>query len=265
MVRWEDRPEMIVSSTPFGARLVTQSDHARLAADILRLFRIPELLEHPRRETLLRAVAEHDNGWWEADAAPSFDAEEAAALDFRSQPAAVRQEIWRRGVERFAGADPYLAALVATHALRLFRRIPHHPMDPTELPDPSWAALRSHLALRREELLAAAGETLATLELDDPWLEVADDLSLAVCTGDPAFVSLPGWRVEVADDPVAAGAANAPGAIELALEPFPLAGATSFELSCRWLAPGNYLSAVELARALASSTWRRVRVRVHPL
>ena len=39
---------MIVTTAPPGSRLVTQSDHARLAADLLRLFRLPELLEHPR-------------------------------------------------------------------------------------------------------------------------------------------------------------------------------------------------------------------------
>ena len=65
---------MIVTTAPPGSRLVTQSDHARLAADLLRLFRLPELLEHPRRELLLRAIAEHDNGWWETDAAPRLDA-----------------------------------------------------------------------------------------------------------------------------------------------------------------------------------------------
>ena len=72
---------MIVTAAPPGSRLVTQADHARLAADLLRLFRLPELLEHPRRELLLRAIAEHDNGWWEADAAPRLLAA-VGRLDF---------------------------------------------------------------------------------------------------------------------------------------------------------------------------------------
>lgn len=250
---------MIVTPTPFGVRLVTQSDHARLAADLLRLLRIPELIEHPRRAVLLRAVSEHDNGWWEADAAPRLDAAGKAALDFRHFPPQLRQEIWRRGVERFAGDSPYLAALLATHALRLLRRIPLLPEDP------SWALFRTALALRRAELLAAAGENLATLALDDPWLELADGLALAACTGEAAFVSLPGWRAEVAEVLGAAGVAGDPRAIELGLQPFPLAGVTSFEVACRWLEPGRFASAVELARALAASTWTRIRVRVRPL
>lgn len=241
---------MIVATTASGIRLVTQSDHARFAADLLQLFRLPELVDHPRRAILLRAVAEHDNGWWEADAAPRRAATGTAVLDFRAFPPQLRQEIWQRGVERFAADCPYLAALIATHSLRLLRPLAE------ELTDPSWAACRKHLAQRREELLAAAGETLATLAADDPWLEVADDLSLAVCTGDSGFVNLPGWRAQVQGER---------DVIELALQPFPLAGITSFELACRWLEPGRPASAVELARALASSTWTRIRIRVRRL
>ena len=81
---------MIVTRTPSGSRLVTQADHARLAGDILRLVRLPELVEHPRRELLLRAVREHDNGWWEADSAPRLAASGSTALDFRDFPGDLR-------------------------------------------------------------------------------------------------------------------------------------------------------------------------------
>ncbi len=252
---------MIVAPTPRRTRLVTQSDHARLAADLLRLMRLPELIAHPRRALLLRAVSEHDNGWWEADAAPRLDAAGGMALDFRHFPPDLRQEIWRRGVERFSGDDPYLAALIATHALRLLPRVAQAPEEP------SWAALRADLEGRRVELLAAAGETLATLALDDLWLEVADGLSLSACTGAAGFVRRPGWQVEVAEDFGAhtAETADEARAVELRLQPFPFAGVTSFALACRWLEPGRFASTAELARALAASAWSRLRIRVRPL
>ncbi|MEZ5314259.1 MAG: DUF3891 family protein [Thermoanaerobaculia bacterium] len=109
---------MIVTPLEDSLRIVTQADHARFAAELLGLFRSDALRLHPRRALLLRAVAEHDNGWWEFDAAPSPGAD-GMPPDFRSVGEADRREIWRRGVARHAASEPAVAALVATHALRL--------------------------------------------------------------------------------------------------------------------------------------------------
>jgi hypothetical protein len=259
---------MLVTPTARGFRIVTQADHARLAADLLRLFRLPELVEHPRRELLLRAVAEHDNGWWEADAAPRLDAAGSAPLDFRAVSAELRQEIWQRGVERFAVDSPYVAALVAGHALRILRP------DPL---DAAWTAFRAGLEERRKELLEEAGETLTTAMRDDFWLELADDLALAAATGEATFVSLPGWRAVAVSSRTSAevagsGAAGAGAAtsadedsVELALAPFPFAGVTTFGLSCRILPPGRFASASGLGLALTGCTFRRLRVRLRAL
>ena len=234
---------------------MTQADHARLAADLLRLFRLPELVEHPRRELLLRAVAEHDNGWWEADAAPRRDATGATALDFRDLAADLRREIWRRGVERYAADSPYLAALLATHCLRLLR---------PWVADPAWESFRAQLLERRQELLAAAGESPAALALDDPWMALADRLSLAVCTGEAAWVDLADWRLEVTDRK--GGTASNPGdeRSRSRCSPFRSPG-PPFDLSCRSLAPGPFHSAAVFAGALAASPWRRLRVRLRAL
>ncbi len=249
---------MIVCSTAQGFRHVTQADHARFAADLLALFRVPELVDHRRRDALLRAVAGHDNGWWEADAAPRLAASGASALDFRAFPADLRQEIWERGVERFAAEEPYVAALLAGHALRLSRHWEK---------DASWASFRAALGARRDELLAAAGEFAAAVAADDRWLALADALSLAVCAGEPAVVDLPGWRLAFRaaeggghGDPAEGGADG----LAVALDPFPFAGATAFELSCRWLPGENLDSAAALGVALATSPWRRLRARFVP-
>jgi len=233
---------MIVRTTPERRQHVTQADHARFAADLLRLFRLPEIAEHPRRERVLRAVAEHDNGWWEADSAPLRDPVGAGALDFRAFSATERQEIWRRGVERFAGEDPYLAALVATHALRLSRRAQEEAL---------WSEFRSALTARRDELLAAAEESPETLAADDPWLALADALSLAVCAGEAERLDIPGWSLVLRES-------------EAALAPFPFAGATVFEFSARVLGPGRFTSDAALGVALATTPWRRMRVRFVP-
>ncbi len=264
---------MIVTPLPGGSRIVTQADHARFAGDLLRLFRLDELVDHPRRELLLRAVAEHDNGWWEADAAPRLDEATGAVLDFRQFPAGLRQEIWQRGVERFASESPYLSALLAAHALRLSERLRE---------DPAWTSFRLEIAARRDELLDLAGEDSAALNDDDRWLAFADSLSLAVCTGDVGFAEIPGWRLALPEAQSAGGAGRAGTgggggsgssegggrggqAMDVGLAPFPFAGATVFELSCRELAAERFPSSPTLGLALALSPWRRLRVRMIPL
>ena len=50
----------------------------------------------------------------------------------------------------------------------------------------------------------------------------------------------------------------------LHLEPFPLAGATSFEIPVRDIPAGPYLRDTELGSELARARWNRFRVRVVP-
>jgi hypothetical protein len=237
---------MIVRPGGWGFRVVRQADHARLAGRMLALFRLPELLEHPLRDALLRAVAEHDNGWWEEDAAPRLDAASGGPVDFRAIPEPVRREIWRRGVERYAADEPYVAALIAGHYLRILRRFGRAP-DASEEADA--------LAARRDELFAAAAvEHDAGLD-DDRWLALGDALALAAATADEAFLRLPGWQGRVVETA---------GALELRLDPFPLAGTTRFELEQRTLA-GGASDAVALGLALATAPTRRLTIRLRPL
>lgn len=243
---------MIVRPTPQGALHVTQADHARFAAELLRLFRLPELVAHPRRDLLLRAVAEHDNGWWEADSAPRLAASGDCALDFRALPAGPRQEIWRRGVERFASETPYLAALLATHILRLSGSLQA---------DPAWQEFRTAIRVRCEELLAAAGAISADLADDDGWLGLADALSLAVCAGDAGLLDRPGWRLELREP-----AGDGEGlSLVAGLQPFPFAGSTVFEFSGRRLSAVGFPTAAALGVALATAPWERLRIRFTPL
>jgi len=238
---------VIVRPTDGALALVTQADHARLAADLLALFRLPELAGHPRREALLRAVADHDNGWWEADAAPRVDPATGAPLDFLGQPEALRREVWERGIARFAAEDPGRAAQIAAHFLRLFD---------ARAGDPDWGPLLGRQREAVPVLLAEAGRTPAELAADDRWLELVDQLSLVACCGSTALLAVPPWR---------AGVAETPAGIELRLDPFPLAGTTVLALRERRIEARVYPSDAGLALALAAARWRTTAVRVSPL
>jgi hypothetical protein len=134
---------VIVRSAADQLLLITQPDHADLAARIMAEWRRDDLAESPVRGVILRATRDHDNGWIEPDRAPLVDAATGRLLDFINAPEPVRQGIWPRSVERLRDL-PYAAALVAEHALSVYE----HYRD-----RPSWAEFFT----RMEEMRAGGG------------------------------------------------------------------------------------------------------------
>src|SRR6185436_14316674 len=110
---------MIVRRLDTHLYLITQPDHAHLAARIME--HCVPLSHRARRAQILRAVAEHDNGWTEEDAAPTVDPAAGTIVDFVTAPLSVRHAVWPRGVKRL-GDDPWVATLVAQHALTVYDR-----------------------------------------------------------------------------------------------------------------------------------------------
>ncbi len=236
---------MIVYDESTALLIVTQTDHARFAAELLSLWRSDGLPDHPRRSDLLLAVREHDNGWREADAAPTLDPERGRPHDFLSLPAGERAEIWERGTLRFAERRPYTALLITLHALNVLGG-----MSGGE----RWKALLARLAGRRDELLETTGAALAEAEADYRFLDLADTLSLAACNrwNDP--FDLRGVRGRFDKE-----------IHTLYIHPFPLAGATSFQLPARRIPKRRYEGDADLGGALAAATWMDLPVRVAPL
>lgn len=172
---------MIVRKQQDQLILITQPEHARLSAELMSWWRRDGFPGHPRRDVILLATREHDGGWAELDEAPLVDERTGRLLDFIQAPDHVRQSVWPRGVERLAD-DPYAAALVAQHALTIYK---------DNRPTPAWASFFAQMEDLRAHFLSAA----APLTLDD----LARDY-LFVCMGD--MVSLffanhwPGPRTE---------------------------------------------------------------------
>lgn len=190
---------MIIRRDSDALLFITQPDHARLAAEAIAHWRAGGLEAHPRRATILFAVREHDNGWIEEDEATYVD-DGGSPLDFVSVPLEVRHRIWPRGVDRLAGQDAYAAALVAQHALTV------HGQMHGEAP---WRTFFDEMTARRTVLLERCGVAAArTLDADYAFVNAADRLSLAFCTGWTQPLESHGRRiilrsrtVEVAPDP----------------------------------------------------------------
>jgi hypothetical protein len=163
---------MIIRTGGTSQFLITQPDHAALAARIMRVWLGDGLPDSPRRPDILRAIDEHDHGWADVDAAPIVDAATGGILDFVNAPDTVRRQVWPRGVERLE-ATPYAAALVAHHAIHVYRRYRPHP---------EWTAFfRSMEEARARFLRATQALTLNELFRDYLYLRVGDLVSLTFC------------------------------------------------------------------------------------
>lgn len=237
---------MIVASlhSPEGEhrlRMITQNDHAHFAAELLSLWQRNGLRDHQRRDSLLFAARQHDNGWFEVDAAPPCN-DKGRPHDFMSIPLFMRQEIWHRCTSRYANQDTYGNLLIVQHALHLHR---------SRLDDPSWSEPIAHWQELRQELLDNGDVDEVQLIDDYRWIDLTDHLSLAVCNlwRDP--IEQYGYRARLHDT-------------TLELDPFPLVGQTTLRVPCREIADRQYDGVVDLGGELAMARWQEMEIRVAP-
>jgi hypothetical protein len=190
MDRWTDAP-MIIQRTPTALVFIEQQDHAALSAAIMAEWQLDGLPDHPRRDAILLATREHDNGWLEEDAMTHVD-QDGEPLDFISVPPTVKQRIWPRAAARVVATDPYAAALIAQHALAL------HGQQETE---PAWRPFLTQMARLQADLLARCPPGAAdTLEEDYRFVQAGDQVSLVFCNGWTVPFSRPGGRVVLRDE-----------------------------------------------------------------
>lgn len=187
---------MIVRAAHDGTLLlITQPDHARLAAAIISAWIGDLFPPGVSRAVLLFAIAQHDNGWHEIDEAPRLNAETGRPYDFATLPAQEKQGIWPRGVARLASDSPLAAALVAEHALTLHA----HRRD-----DPAWRSFFPALEAMKTRLIRECGaESGSGREAFDHGyriLHLADLVSLVFCNRWPGPMTEGSYRIRMAGD-----------------------------------------------------------------
>lgn len=239
---------MVVSRFDDSIRLITQGDHAALAARLLSLWLHHGVAEHPRRAELLEATRDHDLGWQGADAAPALDPSGQPYSVF-DLPSPHRLEIWSETLDRVQDRG-WVGVLVREHTRRLMI---HH-----ALTTPDWADLQSRLAEHQaaalETAAGATGRPLRLLETelseDADLLQTADTLSLLAC-GAPS--ARPSRHVTVQ---------NTTRGLELT--PFPLIGPTTVRVPARHIPNRPYRNLADIVGALGSARWVQVAVQLVP-
>lgn len=236
---------MIVRSGGDGTLLlITQPDHARLSATIASAWDAGGRVPAEARAAVLFAVAEHDNGWDEIDAAPMLNAGTTRPHDFMDLPAHLKRDIWPRGVQRFAADSPLAAALVAQHALTLHAH---------RRGDPEWAPFFTRVEALQSDLLrrcaTGAGITRADFDRSYDLLYIGDVVSLVFCNAWTDPIDARGYRITLLE-----------GHDTLSISPDPFNGTrVHFEIAAHALPDRPYRSDDELRAAFLHAPIRVLR------
>jgi hypothetical protein len=217
---------MILRRAHSTLRLISQPDHAALAGRIMDRWLTRIFPGEPRRASVMRAIAQHDNGWRVVDAAPLLDPSTGRVLDFISAPAAVRQGVWPRGVARLAD-DPVAAALVAEHASQVYSRYRD---------DPDWRAFFDEVAALRDRHAARAELPPADLRRLYFFVRMGDLISLVFCNEWTDVQHLEDHTIEFA----------APDRVIIQPDPFD-GTSVPFEITAREMPDRPYADASEAA------------------
>jgi uncharacterized protein DUF3891 len=222
---------MIVQRLGTSMLLITQPDHAALAARLMEHWRADGFPDAARRQSILHAIQQHDNGWQELDSAPILDPE-GLVLDFIAAPDGSKRGVWPRGVHRLA-STPHAAALVAQHGLHIYRR---HRKD---LP---WASFFTELTRLRDEYVHRARVSIEELLRDYFFLRIGDLVSLTFCNG---------WAEPQTDDSGSGYEMQLEGT-RLTISPDPFEGSgVPLEITARALPTRIFVSAEEATSAYA--------------
>jgi hypothetical protein len=186
---------------------------------------------------VLLATREHDNGWSEVDADPTIDPRTSRPCDFMSGPAAVKHELWPRGITRIARTNPRAGALIAQHAITVYAY---------REGDAEWSRFFAELASIRDALLERMDSATpdARRAFDDEYrvVRLGDALSLQFCNAWPEPQTTLDYTARVDGN-------------TLLIAPDPFAGATiPLRVIARRIPARQYRDDADLRAAFANAT-----------
>lgn len=112
---------MIVREMGDGRLLcVHQTTHALMAAQFCRFWGNDDFAAPRPYMSIMMAIAQHDNGWTEWEAAPRLR-QDGFPMDFMTfTDQAEKTRLWQRGIDRVWAQHPYAALIVSRHAAILY-------------------------------------------------------------------------------------------------------------------------------------------------
>ena len=168
--------------------LVNQSDHAKLSGILAAHWGNAQFMVPEPRESLIRAAAFHDCGWYSYETRPIYDLEKKAPPNFPQAPLDTQQlKAFQGGLDWLWDIDPYAGLLISRHRTGLWRNrygsVAFPPPPPARVLTPEVEAFIAFNEHKQEEALASLDRVqfLVNYQL----LQMLDLMSLFVCTSDP--------------------------------------------------------------------------------
>lgn len=110
--------------------LISQVEHARIAAEVASVWGNDRVEPLPLPDHLVPAIRHHDDGWADWERAPTVDARTGVPREFTEMPMSVATDIWSRSVATCAGsgrgASPWGGLWVSRHFCHLADRAREH-------------------------------------------------------------------------------------------------------------------------------------------
>ncbi|MEM7008726.1 MAG: DUF3891 family protein [Thermodesulfobacteriota bacterium] len=178
-----------------GWILITQHDHAELAARIMSHWGNEQFAAPEPYDAVLFAVNEHDSGWKKWDSKPKINPETGFPANFTEMSFEDQGDIWRRCYKPYSSTEPYASCLVALHFSKFARNnlrkesgneVSHALYKEFK----KFVAKELNLTFSNGNLQNIPREVIKNLKL----LQIGDILSLTLCHG---------WRsIEITEAPI---------------------------------------------------------------
>jgi len=239
--------------------LISQVEHARIAAEMAEAWLDGQCLPLPSRDLLMHAIRHHDDGWAEWERSPTINPGTGAPRDFLEMPIAEAAVIWTRSIDHCVYRSPLCGLWVSRHFCHLagrayqFREAAADRQAASDFLE-SQAGVQSRC---RMQLAAdrSPNDTAADEEAGLEWLRCFDQFSLWLCCAErstPDVLNVP----DVGPIQLLPRDSSTIG-----LEPFPFRGAalrltmTGLRLRCRSLASDGELRAELRAAPRCELSW----------
>jgi Protein of unknown function (DUF3891) len=126
---------MLVTRREGALCLITHPEHGRVAGELGRRWGNERFETPAHQEALVTAATHHDDGWYELDGRPSFNADQSRPAHFLELPLEVTVPPYGRGVDSVYARDRHAGALASMHWAGLYHtRFGLHGGEPVRHP-----------------------------------------------------------------------------------------------------------------------------------